>query len=98
MKPTPFNAAIVLFVPATCPLAAQVTVNGTGSLITNSNATTPGTSTYNYPLATPSTSKVIVVGYYNDNTSAVSGMTFGGNAATRFGTTGRTAIGCYILP
>lgn len=98
MKPTPLNAAIVLFVAATLPLAAQVTVNGTGSLITNSNATNPGSSTYNYPLATPFTSKVIVVGYYNDNTSAISGMTFGGNAATRFATTGRTAIGCYILP
>ena len=98
MKSTQLSAAIVLLAAAACPLAAQVTVNGTGSFVTNSNATNPGTSTYTYTLATPLTAKVIVAGYYNDNTSAISGITFGGNAATRFSTNGRTAVGCYILP
>jgi hypothetical protein len=83
---------------STCTLSAQVTVNGTGTLVTNSNATNPGTSTYTYTLATPSTSKVIVAGYYNDNGTAISGMTFGGAAASRFSTQGRTAIGCFTLP
>ena len=81
-----------------CPLSAQVAVNGTGSSITNSTATTPGSSTYTYTLANPASARVIVAGYYNDNGTAAAGMSFGGNAATKFAVNGRTSIGCYILP
>lgn len=80
------------------PLAAQVAINGTGSLVTNSNSTTPGTSTYTYTLANPTGSKVLVAGYYNDNTAAIASATFDGNVATKFAANSRTATACYILP
>jgi hypothetical protein len=95
MKPTPLNAAIILFVAATLPLAAQVTINGTGSF---QGAPTGTTFTRTYNLATPASSKVIVVGLYNDNGSAITGMTFGGVAATRFSAATRVATGAFILP
>lgn len=79
-------------------LSAQVSINGTGSLITNSNATNPGTSTFTYTLANPSSAKVIVVGYYNDNGTATASATFDNNAATKFATNGRTSVACYFLP
>lgn len=81
-----------------CPLPAQVAINGTGSSITNSTATTPGSSTYTYTLVNPTSARVIVAGYYNDNGTAAASMSFGGNAATKFAVNGRTSIGCYILP
>ena len=95
LKPRSFGAAIILFAAAASPLSAQVTVNGTG---TSQGATTGTTYTYTYTLATPSTSKVLVAGLYNDNGSAITGMTFGGVAATRFSTATRVAVGGYILP
>jgi hypothetical protein len=98
MKPRQTLLATALSVVFVSALPAQVTVNGTGSVVGNSNTSTPGTTNYTYTLANPSNSKVLVVGYYNDNTSAISGVTFAGNAATKFATTGRTATACYILP
>ena len=98
MKPSPFNAAIISSVALTCSLSAQVAVNGTGSSITNSSSTTPGSSTYTYTLANPASAKVIVAGYYNDNGTLAAGMTFGGNAASKFAVNSRTSVGCYILP
>jgi hypothetical protein len=98
MKPRPFNAAILLSMALAYPLSAQVTVNGTGSSVTTSATTTPGSSTYTYTLANPATARVIVAGYYNDNGTAAAGMTFAGNAATKFAVNVRTSVGCYILP
>lgn len=79
-------------------LVAQVAINGTGSVVSNSTATSPGSTTYTYTLANPTSAKVLVAGYYNDNTAAISSATFAGTAATKFVTQGRTAIACYILP
>ena len=90
--------ALLFAVALAHPLSAQVAINGTGQLITNSNATTPGSSTYTYTLANPTTAKVIVAGFYNDNTTSIAGATFAGTAATKFATNGRTAIACYFLP
>ena len=90
--------ALLFAVALAHPLSAQVAINGTGQLVTNSNATTPGSSTYTYTLANPTTAKVIVAGYYNDNTTSIAGATFAGTAATKFATQGRTAIACYFLP
>ncbi|MCW1923412.1 hypothetical protein OKA05_12675 [Luteolibacter arcticus] len=98
MKPKSSVPAAAFLVALTCNLPAQVTVNGTGSSVSNSNATNPGTTNYTYTLANPTTAKVIVAGYYNDNGTATAGMTFGGNAATKFATQGRTAIACYVFP
>jgi Bacterial TSP3 repeat len=95
MIPSPLNAAIVLFVVATCPLVAQVTVNGTGSF---QGAPVGTTFTRTYTLATPLTTKVLVVGMYNDNGNGISGMTFDGVAATRFSGQTRAAVGAYIFP
>jgi hypothetical protein len=78
---------------------AQVAINGTGSLNTSNNGTAnPGTSTYTYTLANPGTSNVIVASFYNDTAATITGATFGGNAATKFIATGRTATACYFLP
>ncbi len=98
MKPRPIIVATALSVVFASALPAQVTINGTGSMVTNSNATTPGTSNYTYTLANPSNAKVLVVGYYNDNASAATGVTFAGNAATKFVVNSRTSTACYILP
>ena len=99
MRLRPIKAATTLVVAcAIGTLHAQVTVNGTaGSAVLNSNATNPGTTSYTYNLLN-STSKVLVAGYYNDNGTAVAGMTFGGVAATKFASNVRMAIGSYILP
>lgn len=98
MKSKSINAAIVLSVALACSLHAQVTISATGSSIGNSNSTTPGSTTYTYTLTNPSTAKVIVAGYYNDNGTAAAGMTFGGVAASKFAVNGRTSVGCYIFP
>jgi len=98
MKIKPIFLVTVTTVAMTQALTAQVSVNGTGSVVSNSNSTTPGSTTFTYTLANPASSKVLVVGYYNDNTTAVTSATFGGNTATKFATQGRTAIACYILP
>lgn len=95
-----FPSTVVLIVAAALiqTVTAQVAINGTGSLVTNSNATTPGSSTYTYNLANPSSAKALVVAYYNDNGTAIANATFATNAATKFATQGRTAIACYFLP
>jgi Bacterial TSP3 repeat len=98
MRIKPLILVAVSTVALTQAISAQVAVNGTGSLVTNSNAATPGTSTYTYTLAKPTSTKVIVAGYYNDNGTATASATFDGNAATKFATNGRTAIACYFLP
>ncbi|WP_035600576.1 hypothetical protein [Haloferula sp. BvORR071] len=98
MKIRPRTVATALSLALASSLTAQVTVNGTGSVITNSNATNPGTSNYTYTLANPSSAKVLVVGYYSDNGTAASGVTFAGTAATKFAVNGRTSTACYILP
>lgn len=98
MKTRSITHTAAIFIVLTCSLPAQITVNGTGSLITNSNATNPGTSTITYSLANPSMTKVLVAGCYNDNGATATGATFGGNAATKFITTGRTSAATYILP
>lgn len=85
-------------VAMTQALSAQVSVNGTASVLSNSTATNPGSTTYTYTLANPSNSKAIVVGYYNDNTATITSATFDGNAATKFVTQTRTATACYFLP
>lgn len=98
MKIRPLFLVTATTVVMTQALSAQVSINGTGSVISNSNAANPGSTTYTYTLTNPSSSKVIVAGYYNDNDTAISGATFDGNAATKFATNSRTAIACYFLP
>lgn len=98
MRIRPIILASATTVALTQTLSAQVTVNGTGGLVSNSNAANPGSTTYTYTLTNPSSSKVIVAGYYNDNGTTISGATFDGNAATKFATSSRTAIACYFLP
>lgn len=98
MKIRPLILVTATTVAMTQALSAQVSINGTGSVVGNSTATSPGSTTYTYTLANPTSSKVIVAGYYNDNTAAISSATFAGNAATKFATQGRTAVACYILP
>lgn len=97
MKTNTISIVLAVSAALMACLRAQVTVNGAmGSPIVNANGIT--TSTYTYTLANPGASNVIVAGYYNDNDAAITGMTFGGVAATKFATQSRTAIGCYILP
>ena len=95
LNPRSFGAAVFLFAAVASPLAAQVTVNGTGSF---QGAPVGTTFTYTYTLATPLSTKVLVAGMYNDNGNAITGMTFGGVAASRFGANTRSAVGAYIFP